>query len=85
MYHDWEIKDDNLDFGGSVKRGVPAIYRDPGVGLPYGVAKPLSADHYILVGFGPDLQRHHDQPFPYSATNGTKSFGDMIYRSDGGL
>lgn len=88
MYHDREKQDENLDDpffgGGNTWRGVPGIYQNP-PGFAFGILKPLSIDHYILVGFGPDLQRHHEQPFPYSATNGTKSFGDVIYRSDGGV
>ena len=87
MYHDREKEDENLDAGlggeGDPWRGVPGIYRDP-PGFAFGILKPLSIDHFILVGFGPDLQRHHEQPFPYSPTNGTKSFGDVIFRSDGG-
>ena len=88
MYHDRETKDENLEasfFGtGDTWRGVPDVYRNPPA-FHLGIIKPLSIDHYILVGFGPDLERHHAQPFPYSATNGVKSFGDVIYRSDGGI
>ena len=81
FYHDRETKDANLD-GDAF---VPGIYGAPGAGIPFGVLKPLSDDHYLLVGFGPDLERDHNRPFPYSATNGVKSFGDVIFRSDGGI
>jgi hypothetical protein len=81
MYHDREDEDKRLDPGKSDWRGVPGIYA--GGGLPYGIDKPLSRDAYILVGVGPDLLRQ-DDAMPYSPTNGTKSYGDTTYRSDGG-
>lgn len=88
MYHDRELGDWKLlnrspnpddEF-----RGVFGCYR-PGNCPPgaHGIDAPLRADHYLLVGFGPDGQRDDDIPIPYNPTNGTKSYGDVIYRSDG--
>ncbi len=84
MYHDREAEDKRL--AGDDFRGVFGCYRQgscpPGL---HGIEKPLSIDHYIVVGFGPDLERNDDLPVPYNPTNGTASFGDVIYRSDGGV
>jgi len=85
MYHDRESKDlkllrnnPNEDF-----KGVFGCYR-AGNCIPgqHGILTPLRMDHYYLVGFGPDAERNDAEPTPYSPTNGTASFGDVIHRSD---
>jgi prepilin-type N-terminal cleavage/methylation domain-containing protein len=82
MYHDRESKD--LALAGDDFRGVSGCYV-LGNCLPgtHGIEKPLAMDHYLLIGFGPDMERNDDLPIPYAPTNGTKSFGDVIERSDG--
>ena len=84
MYHDRESGD--LRLAGDDFRGVFGCYRaglcPPGT---HGILTPLRMDHYLLMGFGPDAERKDGQPIPYAPTNGTTSFGDVIYRSDEGI
>jgi len=85
MYHDNEAADERL--AGDAYRGVHQCYRPGGCGAygTHGILKPLAFDHYLIVGFGPDSEREHDRLYPYSPTNGTSSFGDVIFRSDIGF
>ncbi|MCG3198422.1 MAG: hypothetical protein GHCLOJNM_02922 [bacterium] len=46
---------------------------------------PLRADSYVLIGHGPDGRRDAPYDIPYSPTNGTRSAGDTLFRSDGGV
>ncbi len=88
MYHDRESKDLKLMANNPSRDflGVMGCYV-AGACLPgtHGIEKPLSMDHYLLIGMGPDSERNDDLPTPYAPTNGTASFGDVIYRSDGGV
>jgi prepilin-type N-terminal cleavage/methylation domain-containing protein len=45
---------------------------------------PLKTDSYVLIGFGPDGSRCGPYDTPYNPTNGTKSAGDTLFRSDSG-
>ncbi len=85
MYHDNESADERL--AGDAYRGVPGCYRPGGCGFygNFGITSPLAIDHYLIVGFGPDSERFHDRLYPYSPTNGTTSFGDVVFRSDMGF
>jgi general secretion pathway protein G len=82
MYHDHESADVKLRAG--AYRGVKGCFVPdacpPGA---HGITKPLGEDHYILVGFGPDMKRDDANPMPYAPTNGVRSIGDVILRSDG--
>lgn len=85
MYHDNEGADTRLS--GTPYRGVHPCFTPGGCGPPgtHGILTPLGEDHFILVGFGPDSERTHNSQIPYSPTNGTSSFGDVLYRSDVGF
>lgn len=80
MYHDRESGD--LKLAGDDFRGVFGCYTGGCLPGTHGIERPLGMDHYLLVGFGPDMERNDDFPIPYNPTNGTSSFGDVIYRSD---
>jgi len=82
QYIDNESEDTRLDGADPLQPiGVFGCYRPPG--CP-GV-KLIGKETFMLIGFGPDLER--TQPFEaqYAPTNGTKSLGDVLYRSDGGV
>jgi len=87
MYHDRESADLRLlnNNPGQDFLGVFGCYRGGCLPGEHGIHAPLRMDHYLLVGFGPDAERNDDFPIPYAPTNGTKSFGDVIYRSDEGF
>ena len=79
QYIDNESEDTRLDNNDPLTPiGVFGCYRPPG--CPN--VKPLGKDHYVLIGFGPDLDRQPAYDIPYAPTNGTKSRGDVLYRSD---
>ncbi len=46
------------------------------------MVSPIRQDAYILIGYGPDALRETPYTTPYSPTNGTRSYGDILYRSD---
>jgi prepilin-type N-terminal cleavage/methylation domain-containing protein len=79
MYHDRESEDMKLRAGDFT--GVPGTFGPSAYGQ-HGILKPLGMDHFLLVGFGPDLQRD-GSCVPYAPTNGVKSYGDVVRRSDG--
>ena len=86
MYHDRELEDLRLvNFLPTMYwKGVFGCYRG-GECLPgtHGIERPLGQDQFYLVGIGPDGKREFFSPIPYAPTNGTTSYGDVIFRSDG--
>jgi hypothetical protein len=81
MYHDRETKD--VSMRAPEYHGVFGCYRPGCAPGTHGILKPLSVDSYYLVGFGPDMKREGSTP--YAPTNGVKSPGEVIHRSDGGV
>ena len=78
QYIDNESEDTRLTNGNPLEPiGVFGCYR---AGCPN--VKILGPDQYVLIGFGPDLDRKPGYDIPYAPTNGTKSVGDVLYRSD---
>ncbi|MCA9425986.1 MAG: prepilin-type N-terminal cleavage/methylation domain-containing protein [Candidatus Omnitrophica bacterium] len=86
MYHDREVADKRINrtWGDGEMLGVPYTFKARAPHGAHGITKPLGPDHFILVGFGPDMVRDYQEVIPYSPTNGVLSFGDVLYRSDTG-
>ncbi|MCA9440379.1 MAG: prepilin-type N-terminal cleavage/methylation domain-containing protein, partial [Candidatus Omnitrophica bacterium] len=84
MYHDSEIKDQTLAGDPDRFRGVFGCYNPAYCEFygQHGIMKPLGPDQYLLVGFGPDSERFYSNLLPYAPTNGTTSYGDVVFRSD---
>ncbi len=82
MYIDREASDMKMsktDFLGAF-----GCWRPDGSDCPPGtrMVAPLRQDAYVLIGYGPDALRETPYHTPYSPTNGTSSYGDVLYRSD---
>ncbi len=88
MYIDRETQDNKYEDREREWRGAHGCWApDSRGGCNPSIRKfpALRVDSYVLIGFGPDGARGGDgYNTVYSPTNGTQSFGDTLYRSDGG-
>ena len=87
QYIDYELEDERIAGDNPAEpRGVFGCWR-PANNCPPGLngITFIKKDEYVLVGFGPDLERQPGYDLPYSPTNGTSSKGDNLYRSSQGL
>lgn len=87
MYLDRETQDNKFDDRDGEWRGVHGCWApDSRGGCDPTIRQypALRTDAFVLIGFGPDGQRGNGYNVVYSPTNGTRSVGDCLFRSDGG-
>lgn len=82
MYIDREATD--MKLGANDYSGTFGCWRPDGADCSPAIrmVAPLRQDAFVLIGYGPDALRESPYTTPYSPTNGTKSYGDILYRSD---
>ncbi len=82
MYIDREAADKKM--GSDEYCGTFGCWRPNGVDCSPAdrMVAPIRQDAFILIGYGPDALRASPYTVPYSPTNGSKSYGDILYRSD---